>query len=81
MGHNFNMQHDSNGNTCDNSAFIMAAVGSPYGTRPDSFSTCSIQYNQNFFSSVSYSNTLKCLDNKPSESSFAVCRNGFVEEG
>ena len=46
MGHNFNMQHDSNGNTCDNSAFIMAAVGSPHGTRPDSFSECSIDYNE-----------------------------------
>ena len=46
MGHNFNMQHDSNGNTCDNAAFIMAAVGSPYGSRPDSFSECSIDYNE-----------------------------------
>jgi len=81
MGHNFNMQHDSNGNACDNSAFIMAAVGSPYGSRPDSFSECSVDYNEDFFTSASYSTTLQCLDNKPTETSFAVCRNGFVEEG
>ena len=81
MGHNFNMQHDGNGNACSPSDYIMASVGSPYGARPDSFSSCSVTYAQTFFGSTSYANTLKCLDNKPTETSFAVCRNGFVEEG
>eukprot|EP01083_Nonionella_stella_P131537 399718_1 len=81
MGHNFYMQHDGNGNTCDKSSYIMASVGSPFGARPDSFSSCSIDYNEQFFNSISYSKTLKCLDNKPTETSYAVCRNGFVESG
>eukprot|EP00485_Elphidium_margaritaceum_P010738 CAMPEP_0202686732 /NCGR_PEP_ID=MMETSP1385-20130828/2498_1 /ASSEMBLY_ACC=CAM_ASM_000861 /TAXON_ID=933848 /ORGANISM="Elphidium margaritaceum" /LENGTH=1765 /DNA_ID=CAMNT_0049341379 /DNA_START=29 /DNA_END=5329 /DNA_ORIENTATION=+ len=83
MGHNFNMKHDGSvgGNSCDQESYIMASVGSPYGTRPDSFSTCSVTYVQQFFDSSSYASALKCVDDKPTETSFAVCGNGFVEEG
>ncbi len=81
MGHNLFMQHDGNGNTCDKASYIMASVGSPYGARPDSFSSCSIGYVEQFFSSHTYSTILKCLDNKPIETPYAICRNGFVESG
>ena len=77
-GHNFGMQHDSTGNACDGSSYIMAARGSS-AARPDSFSTCSVQYMQNFVSFVG--SQLTCLDNKPLSAQYAVCRNGFVELG
>eukprot|EP01083_Nonionella_stella_P164502 544590_1 len=78
MGHNFNMQHDGIANSCDPENYIMASVGNP-NYKPTAFSSCSIGYTQSFF--AQYTKTLRCLDDKPTSGQYAVCRNGFVEEG
>eukprot|EP01084_Bolivina_argentea_P153613 267848_1 len=79
LGHNFNMQHDGNGNTCSPSKYIMASTGNPDTDfeRHDEFSSCSSDYVRDFFSQYSMS----CTANKPLTTRYAVCRNGFVEEG
>ena len=71
------MQHDGTGNDCDDS-HIMASSASPYGYTPTTFSDCSVSYVQSFFDSYSI---LSCLSNEPYETEFAVCGNGFVEQG
>jgi hypothetical protein len=73
MGHNFGMQHDSQGNTCAQSGFIMNAV---ITSTPTVFSSCSHDYYQQFINSFS------CLENVPtSKWGNPVCGNGFVEDG
>jgi len=75
MGHNFGMQHDSVGNACPVSGYVMNAQVS---TPPTNFSDCSITYWRNFINN--YPTT--CLDNEP-----AVvwggknCGNGYIEVG
>lgn len=81
MGHNFGMQHDSVGNQCPQSGFIMGAVLST-STFPavSEFSTCSHDYLGGWFSENTQ--RAKCLDNFPSQVyGDPVCGNGFVEEG
>eukprot|EP00485_Elphidium_margaritaceum_P019594 CAMPEP_0202730350 /NCGR_PEP_ID=MMETSP1385-20130828/186595_1 /ASSEMBLY_ACC=CAM_ASM_000861 /TAXON_ID=933848 /ORGANISM="Elphidium margaritaceum" /LENGTH=1359 /DNA_ID=CAMNT_0049396623 /DNA_START=346 /DNA_END=4425 /DNA_ORIENTATION=+ len=80
MGHNFNMDHDGSGNLCDPSANIMASISST-NNAPGAFSDCSTKYTQDFFASSTFASSLKCLDNKPSDTQYAVCGNGFVEAG
>ncbi|ETO29129.1 hypothetical protein RFI_07995 [Reticulomyxa filosa] len=80
MGHNWKMSHDvSSINDCDPTAYIMSAVGDPNGARPTQFSSCSISSVQDFFSS--YTSTLSCVNNLPYATKYAVCGNGFVEQG
>jgi disintegrin and metalloproteinase domain-containing protein 8 len=47
MGHNFGMRHDSDGNACPESGFIMNAV-MKMGETPDSWSSCSRKYLDEF---------------------------------
>jgi hypothetical protein len=76
MGHNFGMNHDSTNNDCPASGMIMNAVLK--APTPDKFSTCSIDYQQNFFST----SHIKCLDNVPTSTYGApICGDGFVQEG
>eukprot|EP01083_Nonionella_stella_P083941 232190_1 len=78
LGHSFGIEHDGNGNTCSPSDYIMTSSGSPSGTRPDSFSDCSIGDMQQFFATYYLSN--ECLDNIPYSAPYSVCRNGIVED-
>eukprot|EP00457_Paulinella_chromatophora_P001385 gb/GEZN01001387.1/.p1 GENE.gb/GEZN01001387.1/~~gb/GEZN01001387.1/.p1 ORF type:complete len:947 (-),score=88.86 gb/GEZN01001387.1/:173-3013(-) len=74
LGHNFGMSHDSSGNTCQNSGFIMNAV---LATIPDTFSTCSLAYYQSTVPIIP-----NCLDNVPtSRWGQPVCGNGVVDQG
>jgi len=76
MGHNFGMNHDSVNNPCAASGFIMNAVLK--APTPTEFSTCSVDYEQNFFAS----SHIKCLDNVPTHTFGApICGDGFVQEG
>ena len=76
MGHNLGMNHDSTDNTCQPSGFIMNAIlKSP---TPTTFSTCSVTYEQNWYSSQ----YPVCMDNIPTKAwGNPVCGNGFVETG
>jgi len=73
MGHNFGFNHDSSGNTCAQSGYIMNAVMSSV---PTAFSQCSATYFTGF---VSLGRT--CLNNEPTRqwTDTPVCGNGFVE--
>jgi hypothetical protein len=67
IGHNFDAQHDSQGNACPPSGFIMAAlinIGSP----ANQFSTCSLAYFNNYLQ-----NPLACLNGAPD----LIFANGF----
>jgi len=79
MGHNFGMSHDSTGNDCSQSGFIMESVSS--GDASDQFSSCSATYISSFFSST-YAENGECLENMPSRvEGDPICGNGFVEDG
>eukprot|EP01083_Nonionella_stella_P019496 54151_1 len=78
MGHNFGMQHDGLGNTCDPAQWIMASKGST-AARPNAFSSCSIVAMAKMF--AGYKQQLQCLDNEPLATEYSRCRNGFVELG
>lgn len=76
LGHNFAMMHDSQGNTCAASGFVMNAV---VGILPPKiFSTCSVTYFNAYVDS-----SLTCLLNKPTTKwgEDPICGNGFVEAG
>jgi len=75
MGHNFGFSHDSVGNTCANTGYIMNAVMSVV---PDTFSNCSVAYMDDF---VALGRT--CLDDAPTTAwtDVPVCGNGFRESG
>jgi len=67
------MQHDSTGNSCPASGFIMNAV---ITTTPTQFSSCSQDYYNQFI------NSYTCLENVPTTKwGKPVCGNGFVEQG
>mmetsp|Transcript_26673 Transcript_26673/g.61365 ORF Transcript_26673/g.61365 Transcript_26673/m.61365 type:complete len:965 (-) Transcript_26673:60-2954(-) len=77
MGHNFGMNHDSDGNSCPGGS-IMGA-GDPDTTKE--FSSCSAAYLNNFFEST-YTRNGQCLENYPATVlGEPLCRNGFVECG
>jgi hypothetical protein len=59
IGHNFNAAHDSDGNACPASGFIMAAV-LDLGAPASSFSTCSLSTFTQYLSEP-----LACLDDPP----------------
>lgn len=59
IGHNFNAAHDSEGNACPASGFIMAAVLN-LGAPASSFSTCSLSTFAQYLSEP-----LACLDDPP----------------
>eukprot|EP01084_Bolivina_argentea_P134483 237206_1 len=80
LAQNFGIGSDSVGNNCEVGKYIMSSRG-PYENRPHTFSTCSIQYLHNFITNPIYFLTLKCLDNKPSESLYSYCGNGIIEQG
>lgn len=77
LGHNFGMAHDSSGNSCPASGFIMNAILNP---NPDQsqlpvFSDCSATYFHSF-------SQFSCLLNQPTTSGLdPVCGNGFTEAG
>ena len=76
IGHNLGMQHDSSGNSCAQSGFIMNAVVNP-SAAPTTFSTCSLQYYNTWAQSSG-----SCLNNVPTTQYGApICGNGFVEAG
>lgn len=71
------MQHDSKGNTCPESGFIMNAVVNS-GTPPSQFSSCSVSY----YNSWTQNGAGSCLDNVPTQRyGDPVCGNGYVEAG
>jgi hypothetical protein len=76
MGHNFGMSHDSQGNTCPSSGYVMNAIVG--AIPPKVFSTCSVAYFNSYVD-----DSLLCLQNKPTKQwgEDPVCGNGFVEEG
>jgi len=76
MGHNFAMRHDSDGNTCSSTGYIMASSGNVNGFRPSTFSSCSQTYINDYFSQSS----LSCLENEP-ETLWSTCGNGIIESG
>jgi len=79
MGHNFGMGHDSTGNDCEQSGYIMNAVMG--ATAPNQFSSCSVTYINSYFSST-YSENGECLENTPTHvEGDPICGNGFVESG
>ncbi|ORZ38199.1 hypothetical protein BCR44DRAFT_132405, partial [Catenaria anguillulae PL171] len=79
IGHNLNLMHDSQGNSCPSSGFVMASTGcSSCSNYPTQFSTCSRDQLSSWFSS-SGANTAgnpTCLNNIPS-----LCGNGIVDPG
>jgi len=80
IGHNLGMHHDSSGNSCPQSGLIMNAVLS--GTAPDTFSKCSVDYINGYFSELYGQSVGACMDDKPTKVfGDPQCRNGFVEEG
>lgn len=67
IGHNFNAEHDSQGNACPSSGFIMAAVintGAPFSQ----FSSCSLAYFSQYLAAP-----LTCLNGPPDP----IFGNGF----
>jgi len=76
MGHNFAMRHDSDGNSCSSTGYIMASSGNVNGFRPSTFSGCSQSYINDYFSQYS----LSCLENEP-ETLWSTCGNGIIESG
>eukprot|EP00929_Paragymnodinium_shiwhaense_P002454 TRINITY_DN10270_c0_g5_i1.p1 TRINITY_DN10270_c0_g5~~TRINITY_DN10270_c0_g5_i1.p1 ORF type:complete len:1155 (+),score=175.60 TRINITY_DN10270_c0_g5_i1:43-3507(+) len=79
LGHNFGMHHDSGGNACPQSGFIMESVGDSEASTQ--FSDCSVSYIETFFNDV-YDGNGKCLENAPTRVfGDPVCANGFVEKG
>jgi len=79
LGHNFGCQHDSVGNPCPASGYIMNAIVS-LSNAPTEFSSCSKDYVTSFITQVGYGT---CLENEPTTqwAEGAVCGNGLVEEG
>lgn len=79
MGHNFNMQHDGVGNSCE-FGYVMGSSSQPYSdSPPDTFSTCSITYVEEYFQDNE--TRISCLNNKPNAnaSQYGICGNGFIE--
>jgi len=78
MGHNFNSRHDSSGNSCPSSGFIMAASScSNCGNVATEFSSCSISSINGLLPSAT------CLDNVPTilYPDSDPCGNYVVDEG
>jgi len=78
LGHNLGMNHDSSGNSCPASGFIMNAILS--SPTPTEFSSCSINYEKSWFAAQHPT----CMDNHPTQvygNGTAHCGNGFVEAG
>jgi hypothetical protein len=67
IGHNFNAQHDSQGNGCPSSGFIMAAVINT-GAPSSQFSSCSLNYFNQYLTAP-----LTCLNGPPDP----IFGNGF----
>lgn len=67
IGHNFNADHDSDGNACPASGFIMAAIIN-IGTPANQFSSCSLNYFSTYLQ-----NALTCLNGAPD----LIFKNGF----
>ncbi len=67
IGHNFNADHDSQGNACPASGFIMAAVINTNNPATQ-FSTCSLNYFSNYLQQP-----LACLNGAPD----LIFANGF----
>lgn len=77
LGHNLGMQHDSNGNTCPSSGYIMNAVVNSV-TPPTAFSSCSL----NYYTTWTNTGSGTCLNNVPTQRyGDAVCGNGYIESG
>jgi hypothetical protein len=70
IGHNFNASHDSDGNACPSSGFIMAAVLN-LGAPATSFSSCSLATFSQFLAQP-----LTCLDTPPVQTE-VLFGNGF----
>lgn len=62
IGHNFNADHDSDGNACPATGFIMAASVN-LGQPQTSFSSCSLDDFQDYL--INYGPDLECLDTPP----------------
>ncbi|MCB9683106.1 MAG: hypothetical protein H6733_16700 [Alphaproteobacteria bacterium] len=78
IGHTLGMSHDSSGNSCPSSGFIMAAVGcSNCPTQPSTFSVCS----QAYYADLVDARGTTCLDDDPGASLQPVCGNGITEAG
>lgn len=67
IGHNFNAEHDSDGNACPASGFIMAAIINT-GDPANQFSSCSLSYFTAYLQ-----NPLSCLNGAPD----LIFANGF----
>jgi hypothetical protein len=77
IGHNLGMQHDSSGNNCAQSGFIMNAVVDSTKA-PKEFSSCSLVY----YTDWTNTGAGTCLNNLPVQRyGAAVCGNGYVEAG
>ena len=77
IGHNLNAKHDSDGNGCPKSGYIMAAVSTikPFHNGYVSFSSCSKSYIDAYLDSGSAS----CLYDAPREPlGGAVCGDGII---
>lgn len=77
LGHNLGMPHDSDGNACPRSGFLMAAVAQSGGLNDPQFSSCS---QENFSSFLDYLTELgaHCLENVPTEVAVDQCGDGVV---
>jgi hypothetical protein len=69
IGHNFEADHDSDGNACPASGFIMAAIINT-GNPANQFSTCSLAYFNNYLQKP-----LTCLNGAPD----LIFANGFQQ--
>lgn len=75
LGHMVGMNHDSVGNTCPPSGYVMAAV--TQGSTATQFSQCSQDYYASWLSSTGGT----CMDNAQTESTGERCGDGIVQQG
>lgn len=82
LGHTLGMDHDSTGNDCPQSGFIMAAVGC--GNCPidgAQFSSCSSEAFAAYLAGPAYAEGGLCGDDVPPAPGLAACGDGVVSGG
>jgi hypothetical protein len=79
MGHNWGMAHDGNGNSCDQSSFIMAAVADSGASSEKDWSACSRVAITTTLQQLEASGSSNCLRNIPTRvGGSARCGDGIV---
>lgn len=78
LGHNLGMPHDSDGNACPGSGYLMAAVATNGGLNNPQFSSCSAEYYSSFLTFMKESGIEPCLDDMPTDLALDQCGDGVV---